>query len=103
MDAPALLVMLPPPSISAPVPPDVIALSVRELARGAPPPPATTPATVPEMDAPVAFVKVPPAARSTARAPVMVPALATALAPPAMKTPNALPEMDAPELLVMLP
>jgi len=65
IDAPALLVMLPPPSISRAATP--VALIVPELVRVAAPPLERTPATLPEIDAPAALVRLPPPARSIPR------------------------------------
>src|SRR5260370_36562498 len=82
MDAPALLVMLPPASISAPAPPAAGALIVPELANVAAPPRAKTPATTPEMDAPTAFIRLPPFSRAMPPWPPVLPPLVIADAPP---------------------
>lgn len=99
LEAPALLVILPPPSMSAAALPAI----TPELLRVAAPPLANTPVVAPEIDPRTAFVSVLPAARSTVRAPVMLPLFASVLTPPVMKMPNALPEAHDPALLVTLP
>src|ERR1700726_4775713 len=85
MDAPALFVMLPPASISAPAPPAAVALMLPELARVAAPPAAKTPAIIPVMDAPAAFIRLPPFARSMPRSPATLPALVITDGPPVKK------------------
>jgi len=62
IDPPALLVTLPPPSMSTPA--AFVAVIVPELTRVAVPPWLETPATPPRMDAPELLVTLPPEFRA---------------------------------------